>query len=217
MSQDLRLFKSWLLKLKICSEPARMTAETLNLNQLLQLTDEQFYQLCETNRELRIERTAKGELIIMPPTGGETGHRNIDLAFQLQAWSRQINLGVAFDSSTGFRLPNGADISPDASWVKRERLATLTPEQKRKFLPLCPDFVVELRSENDSLKKLQAKMEEYQENGAQLGWLIDPKMRQVEIYRPQREIEILQNPETLSGEDVLPGFILDLTLIFRSL
>ena len=137
----------------------------------LELTDEQFFQLCIDNRDLRFERTASGGLIIMPPTGSETGRRNSDLNFQLKAWSRQNNLGVVFDSSTGFKLPDGSDISPDAAWVRRDRWDALTPEQKEKFAPICPDFVVELRSTTDSLEKLRAKMKVYVKNGARLGWL----------------------------------------------
>ncbi|NER36250.1 MAG: Uma2 family endonuclease [Oscillatoria sp. SIO1A7] len=194
------------------------TAKPPNLGEILQLTDEQFYELCQNNRDLRIERTAGGDLIVMAPTGGETGHRNIDLAFQLQAWSRQNeDLGVAFDSSTGFKLPNGADVSPDASWVSRDRLSKLTAQQKQRFLPLCPDFVVELRSPTDSLRRLQAKMADYIENGARLGLLINPQKKQVEIYRPGRDAETLQNPATVSGENVMPGFVLELGSIFRSL
>lgn len=184
---------------------------TLKLH--LELTDEQFFWLCQHNRDLRFERTAKGEILIMPPTGGETGNSNADLTFQLQAWTRQNNLGKAFDSSTGFKLPNGANRSPDVSWVKRDRYYALTPEQREKFPPLCPDFVVELRSPSDFLKETQEKMQEYIDNGARLGWLIDRKNQRVEIYRPNRDVEILENPATLSGEDVLPGFVLDLQLI----
>lgn len=180
----------------------------------IDLTDEQFFQLCQANRDLRFERTAKGQLIIMPPTGGKTGDRNADLTFQLRAWSRQNNLGKSFDSSTCFKLPNGANRSPDASWVKRERWDALTPEEQEKFVPLCPDFVVELRSKSDSLEALRAKLQEYMANGARLGWLIDPKRRVVEIYRPNQEVEILQSPTTVSGEDVLPGFVLDLASIW---
>ena len=176
----------------------------------INLTDEQFFQLCQHNRDYQFERTASGELIIMPPTGSETSRRNMDLSYQLRAWSRQNNLGVAFDSSGGFRLPNGADRSPDASWVKKDRWDALTPEQKDSFAPLCPDFVVELRSRTDSLKKLQEKMQEYIDNGARLGWLIDRQNRRVEIYRPGQDVEIIENPATLSGEDVLPGFVLNL-------
>jgi Uma2 family endonuclease len=179
----------------------------------IDLTDEQFFQLCQNNRDLQFERTASGELLIMPPTGGETGNRNIELSYQVQAWSRQNNLGKAFDSSTGFKLPNGADRSPDASWVRRERWEALTLEQREKFLPLCPDFAVELRSPSDSLKKTQEKMQEYMENGARLGWLIDRKNKRVEIYRLDRDVEIIENPATLSGEDVLPGLVLDLAAI----
>ncbi len=195
-----------------------MEFATINLSTPLQLTidltEEQFFELCQNNRDLKFERTASGVLTIMSPTGGETSNRNMELSYQLQAWSRQNNLGKAFDSSGGFKLPNGADRSPDASWVKRDRWDTLTPKQREKFVPLCPDFVVELRSASDALKPLQNKMKEYQENGAKLGWLIDPKNQRVEIYRPDQEVEILENPTTLSGENILPGFILDLTSIW---
>jgi Uma2 family endonuclease len=177
----------------------------------LELTDEQFFQLCTDNRDLRFERTASGGLIIMPPTGSETGRRNSDLNFQLKAWSRQNNLGVVFDSSTGFKLPDGSDISPDAAWVRRDRWDALTAEEKEKFAPICPDFVVELRSTTDSLEKLRAKMKVYVKNGARLGWLLDRKNRKVEISRQDSGVEILDSPATLSGEDVLPGFVLDLS------
>ncbi len=189
---------------------------TLNLHPVLELTDDQFYELCLANRDLRLERTATGEIIIMPPVGGETGHRNIEISFQLQAWSSQNDLGIAFDSSTGFKLPNGAERAPDASWIKRDRWNTLNAEQKRKFPPLCPDFVIELRSETDSLKTLQLKMLEYIDNGAKLGWLIDPKTQKVAIYRLGKQVEILQNPASLSGEDVLPDFVLNLSSIFQT-
>ncbi|WP_254568660.1 Uma2 family endonuclease [Oscillatoria sp. HE19RPO] len=176
----------------------------------LDLTDEQFFQLCQNNRDLRFERTATGELIIMSPTGGETSNRNIELSYQLQGWSRQNNLGKAFDSNGGFKLPNGGNRSPDASWVHMAHWNALTPDQREKFLPLCPDFVVELRSASDSLKELQDEMIEYLENGVRLGWLIDRQNLQVEIYRPGQDVEIIESPETLSGKEVLPGFILDL-------
>jgi len=184
---------------------------TLELN--IELTDEQFFQLCQNNRDLRFERTAKGELVIMPPTGSDTGRRCIKIAAQLENWSSQNNLGIAFDSSTGFKLLNGADRSPNASWVKRERWEALTPEQQETFAPLCPDFVVELRSPSDSLEKVREKMKEYMDNGAHLGWLINPKNQQVEIYRPNQDVEIVQSPTTLSGENVLPGFVLSLEQI----
>ncbi|MCT7980882.1 Uma2 family endonuclease [Laspinema olomoucense] len=176
----------------------------------LDLTDDQFFQLCQNNRDLRFERTATGELIIMPPTGGETSNRNIELSYQLQGWSRQNNLGKAFDSNGGFKLPKGGNRSPDASWVNIASWDALTPDQREKFLPLCPDFVVELRSASDSLKELQDKMLEYLENGVRLGWLIDRQNLRVEIYRPGQEVEIIESPRSLSGEDVLPGFVLDL-------
>ncbi|MGK7962873.1 Uma2 family endonuclease [Crocosphaera sp.] len=185
----------------------------INCNSL-KLTDEQFFQLCQDNRDLRFERNSNGDMVIMPPTGGETGNRNIEIAYQVQAWSRQNKLGVAFDSSTGFKLPNGADRSPDASWIPLEKWNNLTPQQRQKFLPLCPDFVIELRSPSDSLKTLHNKMKEYLENGTKLSWLINPKTKQVEIYRQGKEVEILDNPTTLSGEDVLPNFRLDLELIW---
>ncbi|MEG4964712.1 MULTISPECIES: Uma2 family endonuclease [unclassified Microcoleus] len=196
-----------------------MESQTIALNSplelTLELTDEQFFQLCIDNRDLRFERTASGGLIIMPPTGSETGNFNIDLSYQLQSWSRQNkHLGIAFDSSTGFKLPDGTDISPDAAWVRRDRWDALTAEEKKKFAPICPDFVVELRSTTDSLEKLRAKMKVYVKNGARLGWLLDRKNRKVEISRQGREVEILDEPATLSGEDVLPDFVLDLTDIF---
>jgi Uma2 family endonuclease len=191
-----------------------MTAITLNLEPAIHLTDEQFYQLCQANRDVRFERTAEGELIVMPPTGGETGDRNSEMNFQLRAWNKQTRLGKVFDSSTGFKLPNGADRSPDAAWVRLERWEALTPEQRQKFPPLAPDFAIELRSATDELKPLQAKMQEYRDNGVRLGWLLDPQRQIVEIYRIGTDVEVIQSPTTLSGEDVLPGFVMDLSEIF---
>ena len=191
-----------------------MTALTLNLNPIIKLTDEQFFQLCQENENIRLERTAKGELIIMSPAGGETGNSNAGLTAQIWIWNESHKLGKVFDSSTGFKLPNGADRSPDASWVKLERWDALTPEQQKKFPPLCPDFVVELMSPSDSLKDTQDKMKEYRDNGAVLGWLINRKSRQVEIYRLNQEVEVLESPVNVSGEDVLPGFILNLESIW---
>jgi len=194
-----------------------MNATTTTLPSTLKLkidlTDEQFFQMCQKNRDYRFERTASGELLIMPPTGSDTGNRNFDMVVELGIWNKQTKLGKGFDSSTGFTLPNGAERSPDASWVKSERWNALTPEQQEKFAPICPDFVVELRSRTDSLKELQEKMQEYIENGAQLGWLIDRKNKRVEIYRPGKDVEILDNPASLSGENVLPGFVLHLDQI----
>jgi Uma2 family endonuclease len=191
-----------------------MNALTLQLPPVLQLTDEQFEQLSAVNQDLLLELTAKRELIIIPPTGGETGNRNFEIYIDLGIWNRQNPLGKAFDSSTGFRLPNGATRSPDASWVRMERWEVLTEVQRKKFLPLCPDFAVELVSETDDLEDTQEKMQEYLENGLSLGWLINPRTQQVEIYRPNQAVEVLQSPVTLSGEDVLPGFVLDLQPIF---
>lgn len=191
-----------------------MTALTVNLNSIIKLTDEQFFQLCQDNENLRFERNATGELIIMSPAGGETGNRNAGLTAQLWMWNELNKLGKVFDSSTGFKLPNGADRSPDAAWVKLSRWDALTQEQQKKFPPLCPDFVVELLSPSDSLKATQNKVKEYINNGARLGWLINRKLRQVEIYRQGQEVEVLENPASLSGEDVLPGFVLNLESIW---
>ncbi|HEY9706842.1 MAG TPA: Uma2 family endonuclease [Oculatellaceae cyanobacterium] len=197
-----------------------METITLNIPPTVALTDEQFFQLCMANEEWRMELTAEGELIIMPPTGGESGIRNSDLNADLVIWNRQTRLGFVFDSSTIFQLPNGAKRSPDVSWIIRERWEALSPEDRRRFPPLCPDFVIELRSETDSLPKLQSKMLDYLANGLRLGWLIDPQTPLVEIYRPNRDVETLnfsaeQTPLSLSGESVLPGFILDLASIFN--
>ncbi len=180
----------------------------------LQLTEEDFFQLCQQNPDLRFERNAQGDLIIMPPTGGLTGDRNSDINYQLRAWNRQKKLGKVFDSSTGFKLPNGADRSPDASFVIMEKWNSLTLQEQEKFLPLSPDFVIELRSPSDKLSTVQAKMREYLENGVKLGWLIDPKRKIVEIYRHNQPVEILDNPVKFSGEDILPDFELDFTEIW---
>lgn len=190
-----------------------MNALTLNIPSLFKLTDEQFYHLCLANRDLRLELTAQGELIVMPPIGGRTGKRNADLTTELNLWNRPTKLGFVFDSSTTFKLPNGAIRSPDGSWVTRERWATLTPKQQEQFPPLCPDFVVELRSPSDALTNLRDKMQEYLINGCCLGWLIDPQIQQVEIYRKNQGVGILESPTILSGEDVLSGFSLVLTQI----
>jgi Uma2 family endonuclease len=183
----------------------------------LHVTPEQFAAIAAINRDLRLERTATGLLIVNPPTGSEAGHRNFSLIAQLAHWcDRHEAAGIAFDSSTGFTLPNGAIRSPDLSWVRRDRWEALTPAQRKGFAPLCPDFVVELRSETDTLNDLQAKMQEYLENGAQLGWLIDPKHQRVEIYRPNQTVEVLEHPSCLLGEDILPEFMLTLKRIWAS-
>jgi Uma2 family endonuclease len=192
-----------------------MTAVIVNLNPIIELTDEQFYQLCRANSDVQFERNAKGELIIMPPTGGGTGKRNIELAADLVIWNRQTRLGVCFDSSTCFRLPQGGDRSPDVSWILQSRWDSLTPDEQEKFPPICPDFVLELMSPSDNLKIAQEKMQEYLNNGIRLGWLINRRTQTVEIYRQGQAVEVLQSPTTLSGEDVLPGFALNLQLIWE--
>jgi Uma2 family endonuclease len=182
---------------------------------MLKLSEENFAQLAAANRDVRLELTSNGELIILPPTGGETGNQNFEVYIDLGIWNRQNGLGKAFDSSTGFRLPNGAIRSPDVAWISLERWESLTQEQRKKFLPLCPDFALELLSESDELQVTQLKMQEYLDNGLRLGWLIAPKTQTVEIYRPNQPTETLQSPLTLSGEEVLPGFILDLQTIWQ--
>jgi len=197
-----------------------MTAITVNFNSIIDITDEQFYQLCLHNPDTKFERNADGEIIVMSPTGGETGKRNTDLIIQIGLWNRQTGLGEVFDSSTGYKLPSGANRSPDVSWVKKERWDELTREQRQKFIPLAPDFVLELMSPIDYLINTQEKMREYRDNGVLLGWLINPEARQVEIYttrvqcRSGQDVELLKSPNTLSGEDTLPGFVLDLTNIW---
>ena len=176
--------------------------------QATKLTDAQFARLCQENRDLRLELTAQQELVIMPPTGSETGWRNNEISYFLTAWAKKDGTGSTFDSSTGFTLPNGAKRSPDASWIRRERWNTLTKDQRVGFAPLCPDFVMELCSPTDLLSILQEKMQEYIDNGARPGWLIDPIDKQVYVYRPSQPVEVLDNPATLSGDPVLSGFVL---------
>ncbi|MEJ6484151.1 Uma2 family endonuclease [Nostoc punctiforme UO1] len=187
-----------------------MNTVVLNLEPIAHLTDEQFYQLCIANRDLSLEMNAAGELIIMPPVGGESGNQEAGLIADLEIWNRQAKLGKVFSSSTIFILPNGAKRSPDAAWVKLERWEGLTPEQRKKFPPLVPDFVIELRSETDRLSQIQEKIQEYIKNGLRLGWLINPQDRQVEIYRLLKAVEVVQMPVIVSGEDILPGFELQL-------
>ncbi|MBE9218631.1 Uma2 family endonuclease [Dolichospermum flos-aquae] len=195
-------------------EDRTMNALTVNFKSVIEMTDEQFFELCQNNRDLRFERNANGELIIMPPTGGETGNKNARITQQVMNWTDVDGTGIAFDSSTCFKLPNGADRSPDAAWIKLERWDALTDEEKQKFPPICPDFVIELLSPSDSLKTTQEKMKEYIDNGVGLGLLINRKSRQVEIYRPGKEVEVLDSPATVSGEDVLKGFVLNLVMIW---
>jgi Uma2 family endonuclease len=187
-----------------------MSTLTVQLPAALRFTDDEFEQLAAANRKLRLELSATGELILMPPTGGETGNRNFEIYIDLGIWNRQQGLGKAFDSSTGFRLPNGATRSPDAAWITLDRWENLTSEQRKRFLPLCPDFAIELVSETDDVDDTRSKMQEYLDNGLRLGWLISPKARQVEIYRPSQAVKLLNAPKSLSGEDVLKGFSLNL-------
>ncbi|CAN5878755.1 Uma2 family endonuclease [soil metagenome] len=187
----------------------------LRMRPALDVSDDELLLFSGQNKDLRIERTAEGDLEVMPPTGGERGNRNIELTSQLQVWTKQNDTGAAFDSSSGFRLPNGAVRAPDAAWVRSERLSELAAEQKRKFIPLCPDFVIELCSPTDSLAYVQAKMDEYIENGARLGWLIDPDERKVHVYRPDETVRVLENSRENSGDPILPGFTLDLRRIWE--
>ena len=182
---------------------------------LQKIDDRDFFEFCQLNRELRIECTSDGDLIIIPPVGGKSGRRSFELAGQFGAWMKADGRGKGFDSSTGFTLPNGAKRSPDLAWVKLARWNALSEEAQEQFPPLCPDFVVELRLRSDALAMLQDKMEEYITNGAQLGWLIDPTEKKIYIYRPQSPVECLDNPESISGEPLLPGFILNVQTLWE--
>lgn len=187
----------------------------IRLEPAIHMTADQFFEFCQINRDWRMERTVQGDILIMAPAGGEASSRNLELSAQLRNWAKRDGSGVAFDSSAGFTLPDGATRSPDAAWVRKARLKNLTAEQKQKFLPLCPDLVVELLSPSDRLSTAQDKMQEYLENGAQLGWLIDPKHRRVYVYRPGVDVQCLEDPETLPGEPLLSGFLLDLKEIWE--
>lgn len=179
------------------------------------MNDDEFFEFCQKHKDLRIEMEADGEIIIMPPTGSETGIKNFKLTTKFGNWVEKDGSGEGFDSSTGFRLPNGAKRSPDLSWIKSEKWNAIPKAKRKKFAPVCPDFVVELRSETDSLTRLQTKMEEYIENGASLGWLIDAAKRKVYVYRPNAEVEVLENPTEISGEPLLKDFTLNLKEIWR--
>lgn len=176
-----------------------------------------FFRFCQANPDLRIERTAQGDLVIMPPAGGSSGHGNIKLAYVFEEWAQRDRSGRAFDSSTGFKLPNRAVRSPDISWVRKDRLDKLTDEDWKKFLPLCPDFVLELRSPSDPLPMVKQKMEEYMANGARLGWLLDPIEKRLHIYHPNQGAEILENPGRISGEPILKLFELDVRQIWAAM
>lgn len=188
-----------------------MTTQSVILNiKNVGLSDEQFYQLCQINEYYKFEQTAKDELIILPPSNLITGNREAELNGNLMIWNRQTKLGKVFSSSTVFTLPNGGKRSPDVAWIANERWESLSIKEKEKFAKICPDFVIELRSRTDSLSQLQEKMQEYLNSGLRLGWLIDPQNQQVEIYRQNQSVEIVSLPTSLSGENVLLGFILEL-------
>ncbi|MGY2710971.1 Uma2 family endonuclease [Thermostichus sp. MS-CIW-28] len=193
-----------------------MAALTLNLSPLITLSRADFIRLCAANPELKLERTAQGELVIMSPAGGETGNLNFEIAGEVYVWNRQSGRGKSFDSSTGFSLPSGSDRSPDLAWIPIEKWEALDPSVRQGFLPLCPDFVVEILSPTDSWIQTQAKMQEYMDNGCRLGWLLDPKAKRVMIYRQGQAPELVEDPETLSGEDVLPGFTLPIRKIWST-
>ncbi len=198
-------------------EPIEQSPLVVHTSPVMEMDDEQFFRFCRLNRDLRIERTAEGDLIIMPPAGGSSGRGNAELTYLFQAWARREGTGQIFDSSTGFKLPNGATRSPDVSWVRSERLDLLSDEQWEKFLPLCPDFVLELRSPSDSLRVVIQKMEEYMRDGARLGWLLDAPRKQVHVYRIGEPPELLENPLQLSDEPVLHGFVLDLPQVWAAM
>jgi Uma2 family endonuclease len=178
------------------------------------MTDDEFFEFCQVNRKLRIERTREGDIIVMPPAGGESGRRNLEVSAALLIWAKADKTGIAFDSSTGFLLPNGAEYSPDAAWVRREQWDALSQQERERFPPLCPNFVIEIRSRTDRLARLQEKMQDYINNGAELGWLIDPLERKVYVYRPGVPTDCLDNPESISADPVLPGFTLNLIDVF---
>lgn len=173
------------------------------------LTDEQFYQLCISNPEIPLERNAQGALIVMSPVGGDSGSRELEFGIDLGNWNRRLKQGKVFSSSTVFKLPGGGERSPDTAWVELSRWQALTLEQRQKFPPIAPDFVMELRSRTDSLTALQAKMQEYMDSGVRLGWMFNPQDQQVEVYRQGQSKEVRQLPTTLSGESVLTGFLLE--------
>ena len=177
------------------------------------LSEEQFFQLCQCNEIWKFERSATNQLVIMPLADGETSNRNANLTYQLSLWNRQTKLGIGFGSSTGFTLPNGAVRSPDAAWIPTEKWQSLSQNERERFAPLSLDFVVELLATHEQLDITQAKLHEYVRNGTRLGWLINQKTKQVEIYRPNQDVEVLNSPTTISGEDVLVGFELDLETI----
>ena len=192
-----------------------MTTYTISLDKITPLDDDHFLAICQANPDLKFERTSQGNLVIMSPTGGETGKKNAEIIGDFINWNRHQKQGIIFDPSTGFKLPNGAIRSPDVSWIQTERWEALTQEERQKFANIAPDFILELRSQTDVLSDVQDNLEEYLENGVRLGWLIDPIQETVEIYRQGKEKEILVKPETISGEAVLVEFRLNLNLVWR--
>ncbi len=182
---------------------------------VVEMNDDQFFDFCQANRELRIERTADGDILIMSPTGARSGRRNAIITMRLGIWAERNGTGVVFDCNTGFRLPNGATRSPDAAWILKSRLERFSIAEQEKFLPLCPDFVIELESPTDRVADLKNKLQEYIDNGARLGWLLNPEVRQVLVYRPARAVEVLDHPEAVSGDPELPGFVLDIKGIWE--
>ena len=207
--------------LRVCArmdailEDVQLAPLVLHLRPAIEMSEDQFFEFCQINQELQIERTAEGDIVVMPPEGGGSGYRSSELFGELRSWARRDRTGVAFGSSTGFTLPNTAVRSPDAAWVRKDRLRPLTKQQREKFLPLCPDFAVEVRSPTDRVSRLKAKMEEYVANGAMLAWLLDPVTREVYVYRPGHQVERLRNPKSLSADPELPGFVLDLGPIWE--
>ena len=183
---------------------------TVHVQPVINLDDDQFYEFCQLNRDLRLERNTQGDVVIMPPAGGKTSDQNAEITMQLRLWAKGDATGTTFDSSGGFLLPSGAVRSPDGSWIEKERLETLDAEERQRFIPLCPTFVVELRSPTDRLGSLQEKMQEYLDNGARLGWLIDPQEKRVHVYSPHLPVDVLESPSQIAGDPVLPGFTLDL-------
>ena len=186
----------------------------IQLSPTVEMTNEQFFDFCHLNRDYRFEKTAQGQLIIMSPTGSETGNRNFNLTVQLGIWAEKDKTGIGYDSSTGFHLPNGANLSPDAAWMRLEKWQKIDEIERKKFATVCPDFVVEIRSPSDNLERLQNKLQEYLENGAQLGWLIDRKQRKVYIYRSNQPVECLDNPNVVQGEGLVSSFQLNMSKIW---
>jgi Uma2 family endonuclease len=200
--------------LQIKNEPRSVTVDISSLMTLPQMSEAQFYELCQRNPDLQIERNAQGEVIVMPPAFSDTGNRNFKLSVQLGVWAERDSTGECFDSSAGFTLPSGAMRSPDASWIKMERWDALTDAQKASFAPICPDFVIELRSSSDTLKSLQTKLQEYIENGVSLGLLIDRQSRTVYCYRADGSVVVLNDPDSVSCDPELPGFTLQMAKIW---